>query len=84
MRRILQTITLAAVAAIAPVAVAASHQVFEPLAQQTVETVSAPPLILAAYGFVWAAVIVYVWMLWRSLGRVERELAEVNAKLAKR
>ena len=48
------------------------------------ESISAPPLILAAYGFVWAAVVVYVWLLWRRLGRVERELADVNAKLAKR
>jgi len=48
------------------------------------ESISAPPLILAAYGFVWAAVFVYVWLLWRRLGKVERELADVNAKLAKR
>jgi len=59
-------------------------QVYENLSQQATESVSAPPLILAAYGFVWAAVFVYVWLLWQRIGRVERELAEVNGKLVKR
>jgi len=60
-------------------------QQFTPLSQQQQpESISAPPLILASYGFVWAAVFVYVWLLWRRLGKVEQELADVNAKLAKR
>jgi CcmD family protein len=63
----------------------ALQQTFRPYAPSAqTESISAPPLILAAYGFVWVAVCVYVWMLWQRLGKVERELADVNAKLAKR
>ena len=58
---------------------------FRPLSEQPqAESISASPLLLAAYGFVWAAVFFYVWLLWRRLGKVERELADVNAKLASR
>ena len=42
---------------------------------------SPAPLLYGAYAFVWAAVVVYVFTLWRRLGRVERELADVNARL---
>jgi CcmD family protein len=42
------------------------------------------PLLYAAYAFVWAAVLVYVFVLWRKLARVERELGEVNRKLGRR
>ena len=41
------------------------------------------PLLYAAYAFVWAAVLVYVFFLWRKIGRVERELGEVRQKLGK-
>jgi CcmD family protein len=50
----------------------------------TQEALPATPLVYAAYGFVWVALIGYVFLLWMRLGRVERELAEVNARLAKR
>ena len=45
------------------------------------ETLPATPLVFVAYGFVWTVLLVYVFLLWRKLGRVERELGEVNAKL---
>lgn len=48
------------------------------------ETIAAPPLVLAAYALVWAALIVYVFLLWQRISRVEHELAEVNAKLSAR
>ena len=48
------------------------------------ETLPATPLVYAAYGFVWVALIAYVFLLWRRIGRVEREIAEVNAKLGAR
>jgi CcmD family protein len=57
---------------------------FKLLSEQPQESISASPLLLGAYAFVWAAVFVYVWLLWRRLGKVERELADVNAQLAKR
>jgi CcmD family protein len=48
------------------------------------ETVAASPLVLAAYAFVWITVFAYVFLLWRRIGRVEHDLAEVNAKLSAR
>ena len=45
------------------------------------EQLPATPLVAAAYGVAWAAVLIYVWMLWRRLARVERELADVSKKL---
>jgi CcmD family protein len=50
----------------------------------TQEALPAAPLVYAAYAFVWVALTAYVFLLWRRLGRVERELAEVNVRLANR
>jgi CcmD family protein len=49
----------------------------------TRESLPASPLLFTAYAFVWVAVAGYVLMLWRRLARVERELAEVTAKLGR-
>jgi CcmD family protein len=49
-----------------------------------VEKLPAAPLVFAAYGFVWVAMIAYVFSLWRRLVRVERELADVSARLEAR
>jgi CcmD family protein len=57
---------------------------FEPISDIPKETLPAGPLIFSAYGFVWVALTVYVFLLWRRLGRVEHELADVNARLANR
>lgn len=38
------------------------------------EQLPAAPLLVAAYAFVWVAVLVYVWSIWRRLGTVEREM----------
>jgi CcmD family protein len=48
------------------------------------ETLPATPLVFVAYAFVWVALLAYVMLLWRRLGRVERELADVRAKLQTR
>jgi CcmD family protein len=45
------------------------------------ETIPAAPLVLAAYSIVWVALLAYVFLLWRRLGRVERELADVTTQL---
>jgi CcmD family protein len=34
----------------------------------------AGPLVLAAYGFMWVAVLVYVFLLWRRLAVVQKDL----------
>jgi len=34
----------------------------------------AAPLLVAAYAFVWLAVLFYVWTIWRRLNKVEGEM----------
>ena len=48
------------------------------------ETLPATPLVFAAYAFAWLALVVYVFALWRRLGRVERELQDVRNRQARR
>lgn len=45
------------------------------------EPFPAAPLVIAAYAVVWVAVFVYVWLVWRRMDRVERELREVTRRL---
>jgi CcmD family protein len=46
------------------------------------EQLPATPLVAAAYGVAWGAILVYVWTIWRRLARVEREIAEVSRRIA--
>ena len=48
------------------------------------EQIPAAPLVIAAYAFVWSAVVFYVVTMWRKLGKVEEELNALSAQLAKR
>ena len=48
------------------------------------EQLPSAPLLIAAYAFVWIAVLTYVWLMWRRVGRVERELSALSAQLAKK
>lgn len=48
------------------------------------ESLPASPLVYGAYGFVWIALVVYVFLLWRRIGKVERDLADVSTRLAAR
>jgi len=48
------------------------------------EQLPAAPLLIAAYVFVWAAMLAYVWSLWRRLGKVERDISELSQLMSKR
>jgi len=64
-------------------AVQPSQDQFEPvrsLPQQ--EQLPAAPLLVAAYAFVWAVLLVYVWTIWRRLMRVEREIQQLSSRVA--
>lgn len=39
-----------------------------------VDQLPAAPLVLGAYAFIWLAVLVYVAVLWRRLGAVQKDL----------
>jgi CcmD family protein len=36
---------------------------------------------MVAYGFVWAALLVYVWTVWRRLMKIEREMHDLSARI---
>ena len=45
------------------------------------EVLPATPLVFYAYAFVWLALIVYVFSIWRRMARVEQDLAAVQRRL---
>ena len=55
---------------------------FEPATNLGKESLPAGPLLYTAYAVVWLVLIGYVFMLWRRLGRVEKELREVAARIS--
>ena len=48
------------------------------------EKLPAAPLLIAAYSVAWVAIAGYLFSIWRRLGRVEQELAEVSRRLRQR
>jgi hypothetical protein len=54
---------------------------FVPAKSLPKQEVSPGPLLYGGYAFVWAVFVIYLFVLWRRLGRVERELGEVSRKL---
>lgn len=68
--------------AVTPGVIAFQGDGFVPMRpDQMQEQLPAAPLVFAAYAIAWVGVLVYVLMMWRRLGRVERELAEVQARI---
>ena len=45
------------------------------------EPLPAAPLLISAYAFVWVALLVYVWTVWRRLLKVEREMRDLAARI---
>ncbi|MFW6218397.1 MAG: CcmD family protein, partial [Verrucomicrobiota bacterium] len=48
---------------------------------QQPEEVSPEPLVIAAYGLIWALVLGYVLLLWRRQRRVESEFEELRGSI---
>ena len=57
---------------------------FVPATSITTESLPATPLLYAAYGAVWVILLLYVFVLAKRLTRVERDLRDVTARIAKR
>ena len=48
------------------------------------DVMPAAPLLIAAYAFVWLAVMFYLWTIWRRMNRVEAEMAALARKTSGR
>lgn len=48
------------------------------------EVLPATPLVFYAYSFVWVALMAYLWMIWRRMGKVEQDLESVRKRLTER
>ncbi len=44
------------------------------------EKLPAAPFLIAAYAFVWVAVLFYLWTIWRRLDKVEADLDALARK----
>ena len=44
------------------------------------ESIPAAPLLIGAYAFIWVALMVYLWTLWRRLDKVETEMRALAEK----
>jgi hypothetical protein len=75
-------LAIAAVVAVylAPLAARAADE-FEPLNEATRQRMDPSPYLLAAYGFIWAAVLIYVVMLARGMSRTQADLEALRRRL---
>lgn len=84
-RRVMSTLTAVATVASSVLLRAQTPQVPEGFTvggNVVHENLPATPFVFIAYGVVWTALLIYVWMLWRKAGRLGQELARVNERLA--
>ena len=44
----------------------------------------AAPLIVAAYAFVWIALMAYLWSIWRRIGKIEADLRTLERRSGER
>ena len=66
-----------------PTGTGAAQEGFVPVDQlpKPQDTIPAPRLVAAAYGFVWVAVLAYVWSVRKRLTTVERELQAISRRV---
>ena len=54
---------------------------FKPLSEvPPSEQLPGGALVVVAYGFIWIATMVYIWLLWRRLGKVETEMQTLQRR----
>ena len=44
----------------------------------------AAPLLIAAYAFVWLALMIYLWSIWRRLGAVDADMRKLEQRSGRR
>lgn len=73
----------AAIAALTFAALPAWAQEFVKVEDGSREQLPATPFVAAAYGFIWVAVLLYVFSVARGLGRVQAELEDLRRRLGR-
>ena len=58
----------------------AAQSEFVPVKLPPADQMPAAPLLVAAYAFIWLAVMFYLWTIWRRLGKVEAEMRALAAQ----
>ena len=48
------------------------------------EQIAAAPLLIAAYIFVWIALMAYLWSIWSRLGRVEKDIQVLQQRTGRK
>jgi CcmD family protein len=81
MKKLLATMTLWLAPAMAMAQPSGDYEKFQ---GKAAEQISAGPFIAGAYGFIWAAVLVYVLALARKLARTRAEVDELQRRLERR
>lgn len=78
MKRVLLTCALLAIPALAAAQqnVPSGFKAFDESAPR--ETLPAAPLVFIGYSLAWVALAFYAFTLWRKLGKVEQDLAELR------
>jgi CcmD family protein len=75
-------VVVGALASLALAPALAVAQEFQKVTGPLREELPATPFVAAAYGFIWVALLAYVVLLARGVGRVRKDLAELKAKIS--
>jgi hypothetical protein len=66
-----------------PPSTTAAQDEFVPMSEvPESEKLPAAPLVIGAYAFIWLAALAYLWSIWRRLGAVDREIAQLRRDVA--
>jgi CcmD family protein len=57
-----------------------AQEEFVPVSDAEAEQLPAAPLVMTAYAVAWVVIFLYLWSIWRRLGRVEREIDELTRR----
>jgi CcmD family protein len=74
-------LALAAALAVLAAPSLALAQEFQKVEGAPRQEMAASPFVASAYGFIWLAILVYVFVVARGLARVDRELRDLEQRL---
>ena len=79
---VVATLSAAPLGARQPAPAQAGQGAFEPVhGKPADEQVPAPVYVMSAYAVVWVVLLGYVWLLWRRVRGVEKELTDLRRRI---